>query len=133
MAKTKFLISLIVISAGIILAGANILGPLDVKPQGNNIIIKWQASSESNLKQYVVQRKSGNGAYTDIAWVNPRADMTYEVIDRDVFKTSGNFYKYQLKIVDNDGSETFLEQQGSINPNVSSVKRTWGSIKALFR
>lgn len=133
MAKAKFLISLIVISAGIILAGANILGPLDVKTQGNNIIVKWQATSESNLKQYVVQRKSGNGAYADIAWVNPRADMTYEVIDREVFKTSGNFYKYQLKIVDNDGSETFLEQQGSINPNVSSVKRTWGSIKALFR
>jgi hypothetical protein len=133
MTKLKYLISLIIISAGIILAGANILGPLDVKPQGNYIVIRWQASSETNLKQYVLQRKSGFGDYSDIAWINPRSDMNYEVIDKEVFKSSSNFYKYRLKIVDNDLTESFLEQQGSINPNVSSVKRTWGSIKALFR
>ncbi len=44
-----------------------------------------------------------------------------------------SFYAYGLVIVDQDGSRsepmhTFVTHNG-----VSSVKRTWGSIKALFR
>ena len=59
--------------------------------------------------------------------------MNYEFTDREVFKTAGSWYKYRLQIVDNDNSYSILEQEGSISPNFSSIKRTWGSIKALFR
>lgn len=133
MQKTKYLIALLIVTAGIIFAGANIPQGLSVRSSGNNIVIAWQAVSESGVKQYIIQRKSGNGDFTDIAWINPRADMNYEFTDREVFKTSGSWYKYRLKIVDNDGTVSYLEQVGMISPNISSVKRTWGSIKALFR
>ncbi len=131
--KIRSLIALLLVSSGIIFAGASIPQGLSVRSDGNNIIIAWQAVSESNVKQYVVQRKSGNSEYVDIAWVNPRSDMNYEVTDKEAYKSSGTWYKYRIKIVDNDGSESFLEQAGIVSHNVSSVKRTWGSIKALFR
>lgn len=132
--KTKLLIACLIFSAELIFAGANIPQGLHVRYDGNNIIIAWQAISETNLKQYIIQRKSSTGDYVDVGWINPRTDMDYEFTDREVFKTTGSWYKYRLKIVDNDGSEpTYLEQSGIISPNVSSVKRTWGSIKALFR
>lgn len=133
MTKTKYLIAFFIFTAGLIFAGANIPQGLSVRSDGNNIVIAWQSISETNLKQYVIQRKSGNGDYIDIAWVNPRPDMNYEFTDKEVFKSSGSWYKYRLKIVDNDGSSSTLEQVGMISPNISSVKRTWGSIKALFR
>ena len=131
--KIKYLITFFIFTAGLLFAGANIPQGLSVRSDGNNIVITWQSISETNLKQYVVQRKSANGDYIDIAWINPRADMNYEFTDKEVFKTSGSWYKYRLKIVDNDGSSSTLEQVGMISPNISSVKRTWGSIKALFR
>jgi len=133
MAKSKYLIAFIIFTAGLVFAGANIPQGLTVKSDGNNIVISWQAVSETNVRQYVIQRKSGNGEYVDVATVSLRSDMNYEFTDREVFKTSGSWYKYRLKIVDNDGTLSYLEQQGMISPNVSSVKRTWGSIKALFR
>lgn len=135
MTKTKYLIALFIFTAGLIFAGANIPQGLNVRSDRNNIIISWQAISESNLKHYIIQRKSGtvNSDYVDIAVISPRTDMIYEFIDREVFKTTGSWYKYRLKIVDNDKSSTYLEQEGSINPNFSTVKRTWGSLKALFR
>lgn len=132
--KTKFLIAFLVFTAGLMFGGANIPQGLSVRSDGNNIIISWQAISETNLKQYIIQRKSGYGDYVDVAGINPRTDMNYEFIDREVFKTSASWYKYRLKIVDNDGSEpTYLDQVGMISLNLSTVKRTWGSIKALFR
>jgi len=133
MMKTKYIIALFIFTSGLMFAGANIPQGLSVRSDGNNIIIAWQAISETNLKQYIIQRKSGNGDYVDVAWINPRPDMNYEFTDREVFKTTGSWYKYRLKIVDNDGSYSTLDQVGMISPNVSSVKRTWGSIKALFR
>ena len=131
--KTRILIAFLIFTAGLIFAGANIPQGLNIRSDGNNIIIAWQAISETNLKQYIIQRKSGNGDYIDVVWINPRADMNYKFTDSEVFKTTGSWYKYRLKIVDNDGSATYLEQLGMISPNISSVKRTWGSIKALFR
>ncbi|MFA7229014.1 MAG: hypothetical protein WC061_08260 [Melioribacteraceae bacterium] len=133
MMKIKYFIALVIISAGIVFAGASIPQGLSVRSDGTNIIISWSSISESNLKQYVVQRKSGNSDYVDIAWLNPRSDMNYEITDKEAYKSSGTWYKYRLKIVDNDGTESFLEQSGIVSHNVSSVKRTWGSIKALFR
>lgn len=132
--KSRYIIAFFIFTAGLIFAGANIPSGLKVRRNGGNITITWQAISETNLKQYIIQRKSGYGDYADVAFINPRTDMIYEFTDEDVFnKTTGNVYRYRLKIVDNDNSYSILEQEGSISPNFSSVKRTWGSIKALFR
>ena len=131
--RIKQTISLVVLLSGILLAGALIPGGLSVRSDGNNITISWQAVSETNLKQYVIERKSGNSDYVEIAIINSNPSMKYEYVDNSVFKIIGSTYKYRLKIVDNDGSYSYLEQVGSVFHNVSSVKRTWGSIKALFR
>ncbi len=136
MMKLKYLIALLIFTTGLIFAGANIPQGLSVRSSGNKVIIAWQAISESNVKEYVIEKKSGTGDWVSVGSpITPRADMNYEFVDADVYKTTvGSWYKYRLKIVSNDGSNpTYLEQSGTIYPNISSVKRTWGSIKALFR
>ena len=129
--KKKLLISFIILTFSVIYAGVNLLS-YSVKSQDGNVIISWQTASETNLKNYVIERKTVNGNFVEIATVEPRADKTYEYIDQTAYKTTDAVYVYRLKIVDNDGTVSYSDER-AIAHNVSSVKRTWGSIKALFR
>jgi len=56
----------------------------------------------------------------------------YSYTDRTAYKTSDNVYVYRLRIVESGGTASF-SQDVPVTHSVSSVKRTWGSIKAMFR
>ncbi len=129
--KTKFLILLLTTST-VIFAGAEIL-KFTARSQNGDVIVQWQSSSETNIKHYVVERKTVNGSFIEIAIVQPLGSRNYEFVDKTAFKGSDVLYVYRLKIVDNDGSVSYTWEI-AVPHNVSSVtKRTWGSIKALFR
>ncbi len=131
MKKTKYFISFIILSALITYAGVNLL-KFSVRSQNGNVIVSWQTVTETNLNHFVVERKTINGSFIVLGNVSPRSDKNYEYVDQSAFKTSDQLYVYRLKIVDNDGSVSYSEEK-AVAHNVSSVKRTWGSIKALFR
>ncbi len=128
--KSKFLI-LFLITISVIYAGVELIS-FTAKSQNGNVILNWQTASETNLKNFVVERKSVDGNFFEIAVVEPKSDKNYQYIDQSAFKTLDAVYSYRIKIVDNDGSVSYSGVQ-SVYHNVSSVKRTWGSIKALFR
>lgn len=128
--KSKFLI-LFLITITVIYAGVELIS-FTAKSQNGNVILNWQTATETNLKNFVVERKSVDGNFFEIAVVEPKSDRNYQYIDQSAFKTLDAVYSYRLKIVDNDGSVSYSGVQ-SVYHNVSSVKRTWGSIKALFR
>lgn len=128
--KSKLLI-LFLVTLTVIYAGVQLVS-FTAKSQNGNVILSWQTSSETNLKHFVVERKSVDGNFFDIAVVDPRGDKNYQYVDQSAFKTLDAVYSYRLRIVENDGSVSYSGIQ-SVYHNVSSVKRTWGSIKALFR
>jgi hypothetical protein len=130
--KFKSTILLIALSVGIIFAGVDLL-KFTARSSGGNIILNWQTTSETNLRQYIIERKTYNGTFMDVSTVQPRDDKNYEFVDQTVFKTYDQLYIYRLKIVDNNGSVSYSSEIPVPHSNVSSVKRTWGSIKALFR
>ena len=131
MKKTKYFISFIILSVLITYAGVNLL-KFSVRSQNGNVVVSWQTVTETNLNHFVVERKTINGSFIVLGNVSPRSDKNYEYVDQSAFKTSDQLYVYRLKIVDNDGSVSYSEEK-AVAHNVSSVKRTWGSIKALFR
>ncbi|MBN1301073.1 MAG: hypothetical protein JW995_07630 [Melioribacteraceae bacterium] len=102
---------------------------------GGNIIIRWQTGVEVNVKHFVIERKSvNNDDFIEIATVNTRQDQNYEYIDENVFKSNDQLYTYRIKIVNNDGSQpTYSNDIQVVHSTTTTVKRTWGSIKALFR
>jgi len=130
--KLKSIILFIVIAVGIVFAGVDLL-KFSGRASGGNIIINWQTASETNLRQFVVERRTVSGAFMEIGTVQPQADKNYEFVDQTAFKTYDQLYVYRLKIVDNNGSVSYSAEIRVQNSGVSSVKRTWGSIKALFR
>ena len=128
--KKQLLISILFIVSALY-AGVNLL-TYSVKSQDGNIVISWQTASETNLRNYVIERRTVKGNFIELASIEPRADKTYEYVDKSAYKSSDAVYVYKVVCVDNDGSVSDLFEN-SVAHNVSSVKRTWGSIKALFR
>ena len=129
--KNRILIAFLLLTSVITFAGADIL-KLSARSQNGNVVVFWQASNETSLKHYVVERKTVNGSFIDVGTVEPRSDKNYEFVDQSAFKSSEVLYVYRLRIVDADGSISH-SWEVAVPHNVSSVKRTWGSIKALFR
>ena len=127
----RIIIALILISSVISFAGAEI-SSFNARSSNGTIIVNWHSNNENNVKQYVVERQTVNGSFVEVGTVDPRSDHNYEFIDQAAFKSSGVLYIYRIKIIDVDGSVS-TTWTVSVAHNVSSVKRTWGSIKALFR
>ncbi len=128
----KSAIFFILLTATVALAGA-MISLFQARSEGEDIILEWQTTQENNVKEFVVQRRTPNGEFFDLATLPPKGENSfYSFRDESAFKTTEAFYIYRLKIVDNDNSITYSAEV-SVAHQVSSVKRTWGSIKALFR
>ncbi|MCF8305035.1 MAG: hypothetical protein K9I71_01300 [Ignavibacteriales bacterium] len=103
------------------------------RSEGNSIYLVWQTGKEEGVKEYIILRGTSKENVSQIASVNAKGDNSYyEFEDKNAYKSTESFYVYQLKIVDAAGKESYSGFV-SVSHNVSSVKRTWGSIKALFR
>ncbi|MDH7515464.1 MAG: hypothetical protein QHI48_06305 [Bacteroidota bacterium] len=104
------------------------------RSDGANITLEWKTRSESNVELFEVQRKAGwNGDYIPIGSVPAREEGSYYTfVDRSAYKTSDNVYIYRLRIVEKGGASSYSSDV-AVTHSVSSVKRTWGSIKAMFR
>ena len=125
--------SVLILTFTLIYAGA-IIQSFEIESDNGNIILSWQSSTEQNVKQYEILRGPDKDRLTLISTVPAKGDNSlYTYIDENAYKTSDSFYAYGLVIRDNDGSKSEIMHTRILHENVSSVKRTWGSIKALFR
>jgi hypothetical protein len=115
----------------------------DVRGTGESggILIQWSTSIENGIKDFSVVRVSQvDGSYSSIGTVNATGSgSTYQLMDRAIYKaSSASLFVYRVLAISDDGSTTV----GSSDPitvpyefqGLSGVaKRTWGSIKAMFR
>jgi hypothetical protein len=126
--STIFLIVFSVISTA--LAGA-FIEFFNARSEGENVRLEWKVGDESALKNYVIERKTPQSEYMEIASINPKGNNSvYSYLDESVYKANDIVFIYRLKIVADQISYT---EGVSVTPSVSGVKRTWGSIKAMFR
>lgn len=103
------------------------------RSEGENVKLEWKTGDENNLKHFVVQRRNPGSSYIDITTIPPKGSNSfYTYIDESAYKITDLIFIYRLKIVDLNNSTSYSSEV-SVTPNVSGVKRTWGSIKAMFR
>ncbi|MEI7812380.1 MAG: hypothetical protein WCJ01_08135 [Ignavibacteria bacterium] len=123
---------LLVAFTGTILAGVYLLS-FTAKSSGGNVVLEWNTGEENNLQSIVIERKTVNGSFVAIVSVAPKGSNSYYTYtDQTAYKTTDNVYKYRLRFIFSDGESNSGEVVVT-NRNVSGVKRTWGSIKAMFR
>jgi hypothetical protein len=102
---------------------------------GTNITLEWRTRTETGIDRYDIQRHSGEGGeFTTLATIAPKgSNSTYQFVDRAAYKETGTLYVYRLKIVEEGSGSVSYSNEISVSHSVSGVRRTWGSIKAMFR
>lgn len=102
---------------------------------GSDIVIRWSTVDESGVQRFDVLRRQGtSGDFTVVSSIDQLKgnNSTYEYIDRSVFKVTSGIYQYRIRIINaqNPSPET---DPITVSHVSSTAKRTWGSIKAMFR
>lgn len=134
MKKTNLIfIIYLFLAASFIYAGASLVY-FQVASLNDQVIIEWQTQEETSLQKFEILRKSRDNDFVKIGEVKAAGSFsTYKYVDKNIFKTTQSNFTYKLKFINLQGQPDGYSAEKSIMPNISSVKRTWGSIKALFR
>ena len=111
---------------------------LGASSKNGNVSVVWQTVSETNVVMFEVWRApiSPQGAIQDFTFagsVSPHGvGREYEFIDQAPFKVATNLFAYKVRVVFQDGTsaESEIVRTAALS---STAKRTWGSIKAMFR
>ena len=129
-------LTLIALSLSIIAANAAVI---KVTPSaysnGTTILVRWLTEDESGVVGFEIARKAGaSGSFVVLTpKVQAKGDnSSYEFTDETAFRATDSFYQYRITVLYSDGrqSDPFFVV---VTHSVSSVRRTWGSIKAMFR
>ena len=138
MAKRILLYILFVLFiSGIVLADVIKAGSVLASSDGNNVTIRWVTENETNVIGFEVLRSTSYaGGFVTIAYVDPKGSSVYEFVDNSAFMRTTTIYYYRIKVKYSNGESYFPalnEAPITVYHNVSGVRRTWGSIKAMFR
>jgi hypothetical protein len=111
---------------------------LRAQDDGNGVVLRWTSVDETGVAGYMVERKAGGtGNFVPLvsqALQGKGNNQNYLFEDETAFRTTGTFYQYRITPVNSVGTPVGSSYYVSIDHNnVSSVRRTWGSIKAMFR
>jgi hypothetical protein len=111
------------------------------KAEGTSVSIEWLCTTEKSVARFEVERSTDGQTYRSVGVVEPRgAYQVYRFTDPDVLlkggdtqqKVAGRSYSYRIKVVGSDNTISY-SSVSSIVQNVSSVRRTWGMIKEMFK
>ncbi|MCX7984047.1 MAG: hypothetical protein N3A63_03980 [Bacteroidetes bacterium] len=116
------------------LGGQVIIEGPTARTSGDNIVVQWKSGDESGVKEYQIWRSGGQGAvFIHVASVFPKGNNSqYEFIDRSVFKAEASIYYYKVIVIFTDNSQSH-SSICTVSYLSSTARRTWGSIKAMFR
>jgi hypothetical protein len=105
----------------------------------NEIHLKWIVMENEGVMHYTIKRKMVrdvdfilvNTIESSSMGANPRQ---YEYIDKNVFRNNSNTEPvlYELYVTTTNGNQTLIGQT-EVNYSSTAIRRTWGSIKAMFQ
>ena len=100
-------------------------------PYGSDVVISWEVPSEAGVTDFKLWRKVNDETlYVLLGNVSPTGALEYHFQDYTVFKDEAKTISYKLQVFQNGAVFTYYTD---ITHNPTSVQRTWGSIKAMFR
>lgn len=109
------------------------------RSNGSNITLEWDSSREMQISHYEILRSTENqNDFKYVATVTAKGSPShYSFVDENAYmkgerpEVSGTVYSYKLKMV--NGNKVAYSDPVSVTHSVSSVRRTWGMIKEMFR
>lgn len=115
------------------------------KSLGDDVILEWSMKDELNIDHFKLQKKIVNGNSSKFIYLSGRIDAEgngthYRHTDEDSFYSKQNKDKvqhenvksYRIEATLENGSKVYSEE-AFVTHNVSSVRKTWGMLKEMFR
>ncbi len=140
--SSKFLRSKQFISAGIFLsflflasyqvqAQQVLLNFFNLNPNGADILLEWEVQDEASVSEYRIFRKfQDDPTFTFVGAISATGAKSYQYLDDDIFKSTSRVIVYELQVVKDNQVYRFT---ANLSHNPSSIQRTWGSIKSMFK
>ena len=106
------------------------------KNDADSILLEWKTGNEDNLNHFEIERSASEpNNYVNVGSVTAIGSNSYYYFRDNT--TFGNppmapIFYYRLKLVDNNNGYVY-SQTITVTHVISSVRDTWGSIKAIFR
>lgn len=102
-------------------------------PIGTEIKLQWEAQSETGITEFQLWKRTPSSGAVKIHTVIPNGNKVYAYTDANVMKTNETqqTYIYTLRVM--QGTTTYTDFTQTINHSPTSIQRTWGSIKSMFK
>lgn len=111
------------------------LSRFEARIVNNEMNVFWQANDEQQVRDFIIERK----AQYDVAFKEVKRQTAdgrnrlYQFIDLDLYKTTASEQvQYRIRIQLKDGSVVTSNVLNAMY-TPTAVRRTWGSIKAMFQ
>lgn len=108
-----------------------LLNSFNLTNSGSDILLQWELQDEANVTEYRIFRKfQDEPTFTFVGAVPSNGGRSYQYLDDDIFKTTSRVIQYELQVVKDNQIFRFTT---SLSHNPTSIQRTWGSIKSMFK
>ncbi|HEV8539152.1 MAG TPA: hypothetical protein VGR15_09580 [Bacteroidota bacterium] len=109
-------------------------GSFQASSDGVNVTLRWYTEDEAKVVRFEIERRSGTtSSFTMIGDLDAKGPSLYEFVDNSAFQKIVTVYQYRVKVVYSNGVTPTYSSIVTVSHTVSGVRRTWGSIKAMFR
>ncbi len=137
--RSQTIIFLLLVVAPSILS-AEVFKGTPTRVQGSTLTIRWETSDETETAKFVVVRREyrtgGTGLWEEVGTLSASGrSSVYVLEDTEVFKAADRILEYEVRAVNAQDRVVESVRLTTILSSglTSAVRRTWGSIKAMFR
>ncbi len=106
----------------------------------SDITISWRTAVENDVETFAIERSiTSSDQFERVGTLQATgSNSSYEYVDKDAFlkgdsEVSGTVYRYRLVAQDQSSKAVYTTDPIAVTHTVSSVRRTWGVIKQMFR
>jgi len=130
---------LLVCALSVAVSGVIRSTPTAVATSEGFVVVRWQTDDETGVQKFEIWRAQvlSGGTVGEFTKLDPPSQpnlkpSSYEFVDGTVFKTTANLFIYKVRVVFQNGSFSDSDVV-RVSAMTSAARRTWGSIKAMFR
>ncbi|MFT5142543.1 MAG: hypothetical protein ACI80V_000463 [Rhodothermales bacterium] len=132
--RIPIILSVLVLSAASMGYGVK-LEFFEITPNGKDFTVKWQMETEDEVREYELTRRTpySNQQFVAVQALHAHGvGLPYQFVDDQVYKMASEQVDYRLEVIYENGLREVVVTQ-SVNYTSTAIRRTWGSIKAMFQ
>lgn len=109
-----------------------VLKHFTINSDGADILVEWEVKEETGITEFQLYRKfSDEPTLAFVVSIPANGSLKYKYLDDGIFKNNGRIIHYELHVFKDNQLQKFVSIPLAHTP--TSIQRTWGSIKSMFR